>query len=219
MLRLPDVTLIMVDCVDYARAHRVFEFCQSLCDFGACKLLSHFDSVHDYDVKINKITGIEQYSHFMLHNLGNFFNTSHCLVIQHDGFIINPQAWTDEFLAYDYIGAPWPDPCLHWKGINFKNKYCVGNGGFSLRSKRLYAILGSVDLDVFHPEDVAICRIYRPFLEKLDIQFAPVSLAKRFGVEYGEVNDQFGQHGAVLLPNGNMSIPWFRKPFCYGPVG
>ena len=25
-----------------------------------------------------------------------------------DGHIVNPHLWTNEFLKYDYIGAPWP---------------------------------------------------------------------------------------------------------------
>ena len=55
------------------------------------------------------------------------------LIIQHDGFILNHKAWDNEFLNYDYIGAP-----VYWMG----NKLIeVGNGGFSLRSKKLLKII------------------------------------------------------------------------------
>jgi hypothetical protein len=47
------------------------------------------------------------------------------LIIHADGFAVNSEAWTSEFLNYDYIGARWGD------GI-------VGNGGFCLRSRKLY---------------------------------------------------------------------------------
>ena len=30
------------------------------------------------------------------------------LIVQDDGFIINKNLWDEEFLSYDYIGAPWP---------------------------------------------------------------------------------------------------------------
>ena len=32
------------------------------------------------------------------------------LTIWTDGFIVHPEMWRDEFLKYDYIGAPWPLP-------------------------------------------------------------------------------------------------------------
>ena len=34
--------------------------------------------------------------------------TSHCLLIQSDGFVLFPDKWDDSWLDYDYIGAPWP---------------------------------------------------------------------------------------------------------------
>ena len=49
------------------------------------------------------------YSKFMLQDLYKFVDTKFCLVIQSDGFVINPNLWTNQFLEYDYIGAPWPN--------------------------------------------------------------------------------------------------------------
>ena len=42
--------------------------------------------------------------------------------------MLDGAAWRPEFLDYDYIGAVWP---------HVLDKYNVGNGGFSLRSKAL----------------------------------------------------------------------------------
>lgn len=43
----------------------------------------------------------------MVKLLDSYIETPHVLVVQYDGFILNPDAWTDEFLEYDYVGAPW----------------------------------------------------------------------------------------------------------------
>ena len=40
--------------------------------------------------------------------LKEYINSEHVLVIQDDGHIVNPDIWDDNFLDYDYIGAPWP---------------------------------------------------------------------------------------------------------------
>jgi hypothetical protein len=48
------------------------------------------------------------------------------LIYQEDSMIFNKNM--DEFLVYDYVGAPWESGGKH-------NKTNVGNGGFSLRSK------------------------------------------------------------------------------------
>ena len=77
----------------------------------------------------------KRYNKFCIKELSKYINTSHYLIIQHDGFVINPQAWDDEFLEYDYIGSPWNDG--NAKLADIDEKYKVGNGGFSLRSKRL----------------------------------------------------------------------------------
>jgi len=50
------------------------------------------------------------------------------LIYQEDSCIF--RKGIDEFLQYDYIGAPWP----HEYNLN---KLSVGNGGFSLRSKKV----------------------------------------------------------------------------------
>jgi len=105
----------------------------------------------------------------------------HNLIIQYDGFAVNADAWTDEFLEYDYIGAVWS---WHHKIYGTKNQ--VGNGGFSLRSRKLYDAILDFDL-VNKPqeqEDNMICRIYGDELEqKYGIKYAPNELADRFSIE------------------------------------
>ena len=70
----------------------------------------------------------------LVRNLHERFDTPYVLIIQDDGFPIRPGL--EEFVGkWDYIGAPWVRH-VTWYDL-YPAKYQVGNGGFSLRSKRL----------------------------------------------------------------------------------
>lgn len=96
---------------------------------------------------------------------------------------MNGDAWKNEWLDYDYIGAVWQD------GV-------VGNGGFSLRSKRLLDALTDPSFSApFFPEDEKICRDWRTRLENnYHIKFAPAEVASDFSIEGGRYTNQFGFH-------------------------
>lgn len=149
--------------------------------------------------RIRGFNNMEEFNTFMLKGLFHHIETDYVLSIHYDGFILNPNAWVDEFFNYDYIGAPW-----NW----WTNPpgYAVGNGGFSLRSKRLLKALqdNRIVLAPAEPEDVCICRTYRSYLETVnDIRVAPVDLAARFSYEYGplETKEVFGFHFFFQLIN------------------
>jgi hypothetical protein len=55
-----------------------------------------------------------------------------CLIIQDDGVIF--REGVEEFLEYDYVGAPWADVPGNEYLKNKVNTQMVGNGGLSLRS-------------------------------------------------------------------------------------
>jgi Protein of unknown function (DUF5672) len=200
--RLQNVTLLGADCVDIDRLVNVSKICQRHIEFGDVKLLSSRKSSYDRIVHIHHIASIEEYSEFMMKELDKYVQTSHVLVIQHDGFILNPHSWDDEFLQYDYIGAPW----CYTDGLN------VGNGGFSLRSKKLLKILADDERIVkLHPEDYHIGRTYRRYLERKGIRFAPEPLASQFSIEgnikYGwKWNDQFGFHSYQATDLSNWMV-------------
>lgn len=164
------------------------------------------------------VSSMKDYSKFMIYHLNEYINTDFVITIQHDGFIINPDAWRDEFLNYDYIGAPWP-----WREQGFVTPFgehiSVGNGGFSLRSKKLlelpskvevpfdvvamndfYKMFGSVNWN----EDGNICVHNRHIFEENECKFAPVEVAKYFSYESPLNINQgiipFGYHGN--LPQG-----------------
>jgi len=195
MKHLPNVTLLGIDCVDIERLKIAADICQRDFTFGAVKLLSSISDNDERVVYIENIDSIEKYSIFCLEKMNDFVDTEFVLVIQYDGFILNSEAWSDEFLNYDYIGAPW------W----YMDDNNVGNGGFSLRSKKLLNILQN-DINIQktgEAEDHVICRVYGDYLKSRGIKFAPESVARKFSIEgdselpvkYGSVwTDEFGFH-------------------------
>lgn len=201
-LSLPNVTLCCVDTTGRLPTSLLaIQRCMEQVEFGDAILLTDPAMVEGMAmpaglriVPIAPITSIEGYSHFMLKGLAPFVQTSHCLVMQWDGYVLDAGHWTDEYLACDYIGAPWgpgqvPPGCE------------VGNGGFSLRSRKLLQALQDPALAAIHPEDACICQTHRAALEAKGIVFAPLTLARRFAVEDGEMQgDTFGFHGPQHLP-------------------
>ena len=95
-LDLPNVTLIVIDCVNYERAKRALDHCLFYCNFGAAKLLTHFDSCDRSAVKIEQLRSIEAYSKFVLKDLDRYFDTDYALVAQWDGQIERPYAELSE---------------------------------------------------------------------------------------------------------------------------
>ena len=161
-------------------------------------------------IKINKIKNLQDYSIFILRELFEYINTEYVLVIQHDGFILNPKFWNPEFLNYDYIGAPWPNKLIISGEYNLTlnvSKNVVGNGGFSLRSKRLLEATSKFDLDnINFPiiEDLLISYFYYEKLVGLGFKFPTPEMAASFSVELAEScygfgpNTSFGFHGEEL---------------------
>jgi hypothetical protein len=147
-------------------------------------------------IRINPIRSIRDYSSFLLHSLYHFIEEEHFLVIQWDGFPLRAELWQPEFLGYDYIGAPWGNAPEH---------LAVGNGGFSLRSKKLLKALQGNPVKVdssltdSHVEDVLIGKYYRPYLESEGIRYAPLEVASRFSTEDPKSLETFGFHGVGLL--------------------
>lgn len=198
-LALPQVTLCAATSVNLAATVRAMAHCMTLVDFGRAVLLS--DTVPDVmpqgleHVAIAPLRSSADYSRFMLRELAPHIATSHCLIVQWDGFILEADAWEPAFLDCDYIGAPWPQ---------FDDGHDVGNGGFSLRSRRLLdACLAPGFAFSGEPEDVVIARRNRPWLEaEHGLRFADRALASRFSFERDrDVARNFGFHGVFNLPD------------------
>lgn len=196
-MQLPEVTLCCVDTRDPARALWALQRCMAQVRFAevllftdAALLPSPPDGVRTIDVRVDTI---EAYSSFMLRGLAPHVHTSHLLVAQWDGFVRDAARWDASFLDYDYIGAPWRDAAP---------ERAVGNGGFSLRSRRLLNALLDPDVRITHPEDESICLVNRALLEgRHGVRIAPLDVARRFSYERVEPpQPTFGFHGLFNFP-------------------
>ncbi|WP_121118349.1 DUF5672 family protein [Croceibacterium ferulae] len=195
-LDLGNVSLCAAASVNVAATLRALVRCMQVADFGEVLL---FTDAPDLAVpagirvvEIDRLTSSQAYSAFMLRDLPQWVRLDHCLVVQWDGFILDPAAWDPAFLVFDYIGAPWPQ---------FGDGHDVGNGGFSLRSRRLLQACSHIMPGPREPEDVAICRSARPYLEESHgIRFADAATASRFAFERDRrAARAFGFHGVFNL--------------------
>lgn len=151
------------------------------------------------------LDSIDSYSRYCVYELHSQIKSNFALIVQADGYVINPNSWDSIFLDFDYIGAPWPstenayiDP--------YGNHQRVGNGGFSLRSKKLlhtskdYDVVWDVNQGDFYKhmnigsqaEDGIICVHNRHVYEAAGNKFAPVEIAVRFSYE-NRVPEYVGQ--------------------------
>lgn len=195
-LALPQVTLCAVTSVNVSATLRALEVSLAQFDVAACKLFTHAPVTPAHPaitvVPIARLPSSAAYSDFLLTRLVDHIDTSHCLIAQWDGHVIDARRWRPDFLDHDYIGASWPQ---------FSDGHDVGNGGFSLRSRRLMALCRDPVFHPSHPEDVAIGRVNRNWLEERGMRFAPRTLADIFSAERaGDVTASFGYHGVWLMP-------------------
>jgi hypothetical protein len=220
MRQLPSVTLLALDTRDPDAAVVGMQKSMAAIQFADAVLLTYAD----YECKDARITvkaippvrNIEDYSRFMIKALGQYFNTSHVLIAQWDGFVVNPDVWDDEFLTYDYIGAPWKN-----------HRHAVGNGGFCLRSRKLIDALQDSEVKFFDPEDFAICDRYHDLLvSRYGIRFAPIDVARKFSCEtYKPPSPSFGVHGIgsvhwVVSDQVHLEfLKWVPVPVLLGSTG
>ena len=194
-LELDNVTICAVDCLTPELAARAILKSSENISFGKRVLFTDSEIHGDFETKkIPKIKSKAAYSEFLIKHLNSFVETDFVLIVQWDGYVIYPHCWTDEFLKYDYIGAKWG-----W----YEDGFNMGNGGFSLRSKKLLNAINDPRF-IFHPEineDELICRQNRNFLEAVKhISFAPLNIADQFSYERSPPNKfTLGYHGLFNL--------------------
>ena len=188
------VTLLCVDTANHALALRALavsgaelRFEQTL--FLTDSIPAHLDVPPGISViPITRLASRDEYSRFVLKSLLAHVTTPHVLLIQWDGYVVNPAAFEPAFLDCDYIGAKW-----FW----FDDGMRVGNGGFSLRSRKLLEALQDPRIELVEAEDVTIGRAFRPLLEReYGIRYADDAMADRFAFEAAyPTGKPFGFHG------------------------
>ena len=147
------------------------------------------------------LSSVREYSLWLLKHATEFINDEFALFVQHDGFVVHPDRFDEEFLNYDYIGAPWPQHFHQNRGRR------VGNGGFSLRSKKFLDLCSKIDFSKASndAEDFMVCVEFREELEKAGMLFAPLEVAAKFSLE-NRIEDfdnygirTFGFHGRTNI--------------------
>ena len=215
-LNLNNVTLVCIDDKDTDTARDIVKGLLKFIEFADAKIFASTEG--EYVAKVEPIDSISKYNEFVINDLHEHVDTPFMMIVQVDGYPINFKAWTPEFLEYDYIGAPWT-----WAPVEQRLKICptggcVGNGGFSIRSKKIMEMVAR-EFDYQHynnhfkknealnrrrrnnglAEDEYVCRKINKELKQKGIKFAPCELAKYFSVENGAYTGQFGFHGGSTI--------------------
>lgn len=209
MLDLSRITLFAIDNTDRINGTiKALYTCMEVANFASVKLVTSLDYIQKYSEELNNdgiqceemifpIQNIDDYNRYIIYDLHNHIESEFVLIVQDHAFIINPDSWMNEFLNYDYIGAPWP-----WRENSFITPFGehirCGNGGFSLRSKKLLEIPSKVEIpfkvseqsDFYKMfgstntnEDGNICVHNRHIFEENGCKFAPIEVAKYFSYE------------------------------------
>lgn len=165
-------------------------------------LLSACQPTQNYkNIKLIPISPLtyEEYQVLEFKFLGNWIKSDFLLTFHDDGFAVNPQNWKKNFCNYDYVGAPWRHD-TGWSPIGRE----VGNGGFSLRSKKLYEKTKYLKLPNKMHSDGAVCCFYRDFLIDGGIKFADLKAGYDFSIEAPfdenhKLENTFGFHASRHL--------------------
>jgi len=188
---LPDVTLIAGSSIKIPETIYALQKCCKKLEFTSIKIVTHEkpkklpnNIVYEYCPLMDNI---HKYNQYTFSELDKHIITSHCLLIQYDSGVLRPELWNDDWLQYDYIGAPWAysdDTYIAPSGEHVR----VGNGGFSLRSKKLLELPRKYNIQLTHDrgywnEDGNICVYHRERFLELGIHYAPVEVAAKFAYE------------------------------------
>lgn len=197
-LQLPQVTLVAMTSVNVKATIQAMEYSMRGIDFGDAVLITHkkpFGLPKSIRYShTNKLKNIDDFNYKMVYELGDHIKTDYALIVHADGFVVNPQMWRDEFLDYDYIGAPWPLPkegdTTTYRDI-YGNICRVGNSA-GIRSKRLMDFPKKANVPwegeyaygrLWFYEDGFICCKIRHLLEAEGMRIAPLEVAKYYSHE------------------------------------
>lgn len=234
MLHLPEITLFAIDCVSPNRTTVAMRHSSRWIKWGRIILLKN--KTRNYDVqpqfggleiihleetdrKVSPFPGhpliCVDYDRDMMTKTVDYCSTPYLLHMEYDSAVLNPRAWDNHWLEYDFIAPPWPphnDP--GWPPCTDANN--VGSFGFCLGSRKFWQ--GCRDAYEYFSKqpgmaqqiissDRFICRTARPWLELRGIKFAPVDEAMRFANENLIHSGQFGFHGKGTAAMNGWTLP------------
>lgn len=192
MLELNNVTLVAMTSVKIPQTIKALEWSCKDIKFASVKLITDVEEVTRPDYievcKTEKISNIDEWNYAIIYKLNDYIETDYAILIHDDGFIVNPSSWRDDFLDYDYIGAPWPLPSDSFSYRDINNEIIRVGNSVSLRSKRLLELPIKLNLEWkpfhgFYNEDGFICVNYRHIYLENGMKFADIEVAKHFSHE------------------------------------
>lgn len=178
MLNLSNTTLICLTGKELTAHKKALELSSENIEWGAVKLI--FD---------NDIKSIDDWNYKMIYELHNYVQTEFAMVIHADGYVIKPSAWREEFLDYDFIGAPWPLPKDNYSYKTPEGELIRVGNSVSIRSKRIMELPSKLGLEWKSyygntNEDGFLCVHNRKILQEHGCKFAPLDVAKYFSKEH-----------------------------------
>ena len=229
-LKIP-VDLVTINCNMVEEGVKALEYSTKYIEFNNVFLLSDQTISGNFDlISIKKIRDVEDYNNEIL-NLSKHIKSEYVLIIQHDGHVINHKKWDDLFLKFDYIGAPWPNSNKwneRWKYypkemeekiLKNLNLNRIGNGGFSLRSKKFLDYSRSYKEVDGAPEDIFLNILNYDKAFEYGIKYPDVKTAISFSYEiplkgknlekekrfhFYNKNDHFGWHGNKFINSNKL---------------
>lgn len=229
-LQLPDVTIftfcwgtehvfkslrsmaIGLDQVNFKRAVLITD--SSKTEMGLFDDAINILNIDVYDMSVDLNSNMQNdeqnrkgFNESFIQQINRYITDDFCLNVQHDSTIIDSSKWDNEYLSYDYIGAPWPMSIIQASDMvagRIKDiPNVVGNGGFSIRTRKF--IEESAKLEWKHKnEDLNICIFNYDNMISAGIKFAPPSLAAKFSVEHPTPYKNFDRK--VLFSYGSFGF-------------
>lgn len=216
MIDLPEITLVGIDSINPDRTILVMRFTMRFVRFARAVVVTKEPVeerlLHGIENIVYPMDGTyAEYRRIEAREMIRFFDTPFALRQHWDSLIVNPEAWNMDWLKWDYIGAPWPFP-RQFEGYPLLEKHnCVGNGGFTLISKRLADATSELTPESFDKSaDRWICLSLRDKLADRGIKIAPYEVARQFAVEDRVVSAEFGMHGKASLKLNGINLEALR---------
>lgn len=190
-MNINDVTLVTIETMYHDLAKRAME--ETLKRLPIKNVIVFSDQDFLPGSKFVQIEHGDMFSYCqrLLKGMAEHVDTTHMIFQQWDAMAHRDDGWRDYFLLNDYIGAVWP-----WR----PSPDNMGNGGFSLRSRKLLDELQAphMQMNVFGEhgvqEDNYISLVWRKELESKGIVYAPSPVADQFSIELSPTGDKAMAH-------------------------
>lgn len=178
-MKLPEVSLVVVETICHELAQATVD--DFLAKVEPKEVLIFTDRPDKLSVNGATARTIPNWDNKNVHGMfcnsgiAEYVNTPAVLFVEWDAGICDAAMWDNSWLQFDYLGSPW------WYTDGSPN---VGNGGFSLRSKRLIDFLAQNTTKYPVRTDNELCRDFGPkIIADGNFNWAPVPIANDFAFE------------------------------------